>query len=335
MKKNKFYLTIQSPQLAITVMVVALLGCGCSSIDRANDLVQMGRPNQAMNELYKVEEGDADYEQAQAMLERIADQSEFYIEHTPTEDENLASIAELYYGDGDFAELLVNYNALDSTASSSAYSCGCWPGSIVNISVVDLADATPRDEPVRVPLYPLSDEELSQLSLKLKEEGNRLLDEDLFFLAKERFIAAIECNPEIQLANLSELPAPVIEEVRKHKSSRRSTATKTKPVTAADSTQDLAQAEADFLAGRLVQASTRLNGIKGSKADSLRNKIEAEKNKKAEQLYKEGLDAFRRDDLEGAIAKWKKVLEYQPRHEKAKRDITRAQQMLEKLRKFQ
>jgi tetratricopeptide (TPR) repeat protein len=332
---NKKQYRIRNVQKLLgAVIIIIACACGCSSIDRAHELIEMGKPNQAMNELYNVEVGDSDYDEAQEMLERIADQSEFYVEHTPTEDENLSSIAELYYGDDDYSELLMNYNALDSTASSYATSCGCWPGSIINISVVDLEEVAGRDEPLKIPLYPVGDDELLALAETLKAEGNRLLDEDMLFLAKERFIAAIECDAEVQLAS-ENVPALVIEEVRKHKSRRRlSTAAKTK-VSTRNHTQELAQAETDLGAGRLLQAAKRLNGIKSAKADKLRGKIETARKKKAEELYKQGLNAFRQDDLEGAIAKWKKVIEYQPRHDKAKRDIARAQQMLKKLRKFQ
>lgn len=52
----------------------------------------------------------------------------------------------------------------------------------------------------------------------------------------------------------------------------------------------------------------------------------------AEALYREGVKQFVNEELEKAIKTWKKVLELNPDHAKARQDMDNAQRLLEKLR---
>jgi tetratricopeptide (TPR) repeat protein len=52
----------------------------------------------------------------------------------------------------------------------------------------------------------------------------------------------------------------------------------------------------------------------------------------AEVLYRDGVKQFINEDLERAIKTWKKVLELNPDHTKARQDMENAQRLLEKLR---
>jgi tetratricopeptide (TPR) repeat protein len=52
----------------------------------------------------------------------------------------------------------------------------------------------------------------------------------------------------------------------------------------------------------------------------------------AESLYRDGVKQFINEDLERAIKTWKKVLELNPDHEKARQDMENAQRLLEKFR---
>jgi tetratricopeptide (TPR) repeat protein len=52
----------------------------------------------------------------------------------------------------------------------------------------------------------------------------------------------------------------------------------------------------------------------------------------AEALYRDGVKQFVNEELEKAIKTWKKVLELNPDHAKARQDIENAQRLLEKFR---
>ncbi|MBW2218850.1 MAG: hypothetical protein JRF40_05080 [Deltaproteobacteria bacterium] len=52
--------------------------------------------------------------------------------------------------------------------------------------------------------------------------------------------------------------------------------------------------------------------------------------KQAETHYRAGVDHFVNEDLEGAIVEWEKTLALNPEHQKAKRDIKNARNLLEK-----
>lgn len=57
--------------------------------------------------------------------------------------------------------------------------------------------------------------------------------------------------------------------------------------------------------------------------------------KQAETHYRRGVKFFLNENLENAIAEWEETLALDPGHEKAKRDIKKAQRLLEKLERFQ
>ena len=52
--------------------------------------------------------------------------------------------------------------------------------------------------------------------------------------------------------------------------------------------------------------------------------------KQAETHYRAGVAHFVNEDLEGAITEWEKTLALNPEHQKAKRDIKDARNLLEK-----
>ena len=52
----------------------------------------------------------------------------------------------------------------------------------------------------------------------------------------------------------------------------------------------------------------------------------------AETLYRDGVKQFINEDLEKAITTWKKVLELNPEHPKARQDMENAERLLEKLK---
>jgi tetratricopeptide (TPR) repeat protein len=56
--------------------------------------------------------------------------------------------------------------------------------------------------------------------------------------------------------------------------------------------------------------------------------------KQAETHYKRGVKFFLKEDLENAIAEWKETLALDPGHQKAKRDIDKAQRLLKKFERF-
>ena len=52
----------------------------------------------------------------------------------------------------------------------------------------------------------------------------------------------------------------------------------------------------------------------------------------AETLYRDGVKYFINEDLEKAVETWKKALELNPEHPKARQDMENAQRLIEKLR---
>ncbi len=54
-----------------------------------------------------------------------------------------------------------------------------------------------------------------------------------------------------------------------------------------------------------------------------------------QQHYNEGIRLYREDQLEGAIAQWRTVLEYDPTHDEARRSIEQAERILKALRERQ
>ena len=55
----------------------------------------------------------------------------------------------------------------------------------------------------------------------------------------------------------------------------------------------------------------------------------------AQQHYAQGLQLYREEKLEDAIAQWKAVLEYEPEHANAKKNIEQAERLLKSLQQRQ
>jgi len=55
----------------------------------------------------------------------------------------------------------------------------------------------------------------------------------------------------------------------------------------------------------------------------------------AQQHYAQGLQLYREEKLEGAITQWKAVLEYEPEHANAKKNIEQAERLLRSLQQRQ
>jgi tetratricopeptide (TPR) repeat protein len=55
----------------------------------------------------------------------------------------------------------------------------------------------------------------------------------------------------------------------------------------------------------------------------------------AQQHYAQGLQLYREEKLEDAIAQWKAVLEYEPEHANAKKNIEQAERLLKSLQQHQ
>ena len=65
----------------------------------------------------------------------------------------------------------------------------------------------------------------------------------------------------------------------------------------------------------------------------LMQNIQKKLNKTADTYYKTGVKYYLRENLAGAIQKWKQTLKYNPQHPKAAKDIARVERLLEKLKK--
>jgi tetratricopeptide (TPR) repeat protein len=86
--------------------------------------------------------------------------------------------------------------------------------------------------------------------------------------------------------------------------------------------------------GQAVKAIEVLSRIEPSYEDAgqLLSLARARVKAQAEVLYRDGVKQFINEDLERAIQTWKKVLELNPDHLKARQDMENAQRLLEKLR---
>jgi tetratricopeptide (TPR) repeat protein len=86
--------------------------------------------------------------------------------------------------------------------------------------------------------------------------------------------------------------------------------------------------------GQAAKAIDVLSRIEPSYEDTgqLLSLARARVKAQAEALYREGVKQFINEDLERAIQTWKKVLELNPDHAKARQDMENAQRLLEKLR---
>jgi tetratricopeptide (TPR) repeat protein len=86
--------------------------------------------------------------------------------------------------------------------------------------------------------------------------------------------------------------------------------------------------------GNAVKAIEVLSRIEPSYEDTgqLLSLARARVKSQAEALYRDGVKQFINEDLERAIQTWKKVLQLNPDHVKARQDMENAQRLLEKLR---
>jgi tetratricopeptide (TPR) repeat protein len=86
--------------------------------------------------------------------------------------------------------------------------------------------------------------------------------------------------------------------------------------------------------GETTKAVEILSRIEPSYEDTgqLLDLARARMKSQAETLYRDGVKQFINEDLEMAIKTWKKALELNPQHVKARQDMANAQRLLEKLR---
>jgi tetratricopeptide (TPR) repeat protein len=89
--------------------------------------------------------------------------------------------------------------------------------------------------------------------------------------------------------------------------------------------------------GKLKQAIKMFNRVESDYKDTekIKKSVQEDIKKEAEVHYRAGVKFYIEEKLEKAIEEWKKTLELDPKHKKAKKDLKNARHLLEKLKKVE
>ena len=233
-----------------------------------------------------------------------------FVPHTVRAGETLATIAERYYGDRSRSEVIWETNQLPPNPRLTAgmqLKIPEIPG--VPFVLPELRPRPPAEATVRPdvpePARPSTTEsvEINPLLVGAREALER--GEYQVALADvDRVLAGNSHNPDA-----AELKKAVLYGLGK---------------------TQLGQRKYDDSARTLTQLARLAPNYQDSPA-----LLRQARERAAQQHYAEGLQLYREEKLEEAIAQWKTVLEYEPEHANAKRNIDQAERLLRNLQQRQ
>jgi peptidoglycan/xylan/chitin deacetylase (PgdA/CDA1 family) len=222
-----------------------------------------------------------------------------FITHTVRPRETLATIAERYYGDRSRAEVIWEINELPPGARLAAGTPLRIP-EIPGVPFREEAPGTraelPKDEPAATGGEPREVSPLlalAQESLEKGEYGVALADVDKLLASNAQSAEGLDLKKAI----LYRLGKQQLDQRRFEES---------------------------------YQTLTRLTKLAPGYQDTTAL-LGRTRDRLAQQHYTQGVRLFQEERLEAAIAEWQKVLEYDPQHANAKRNIDQAERLLRNL----
>ncbi len=231
------------------------------------------------------------------------------VNHTVRKGETLASIAEYFYGDRSRSEVIWETNQLPANPKLA-------PGAVLKIPEIpgvpfiypgakrlvrpriEPETAPPKTEPAK-PESPMVNPLLAQAkqAFQRREFSVALADLDRFLTENPRSAEGIDLKKEL------------LYEQGKTLSNQKQYAASYQAL------MQLAKLAPDYQDSGVLLGNLRARLV--------------------EQHYNEGIRLYRNEKLEQAIAEWKAVLEYDPGHEAAKRNIEQAERLLKGLQQRQ
>jgi tetratricopeptide (TPR) repeat protein len=229
------------------------------------------------------------------------------VNHTVRAGESLTSIAQLYYGDRSRSEVIWETNHLPPNPKLS-------PGMVLRIPEIPGLPFGRREEPVA---KPRPDAPLPTPKTEAAEEtpyANPALVEAREALERGEYAAALSTVDQFLGQNPRSAEALDLKRVILLQQGR-------------------ALMEQNKLSDSLA-AFTQLSKLSPRDANvtSLLNKL---RGRLVQQHYNQGIRLYREEKLPAAIGEWRAVLQYEPNHEGAKKNIQTAEQLLKGLQERQ
>ncbi len=237
-----------------------------------------------------------------------------FLTHTVARGETLATIAERYYGDRARSEVIWQMNQLPPNPRLA-------PGvtlKIPEIPGVPFVHPAPRLETPREgiarPDLPPSGVQRGEAPREEAPEANPLLIEAREALEKGEFVVALGDADKLLAGNPQDQEALDLKKVALYRQGK----------------SQLDQRRYDDSYRTLVQLAKLAPNYQDS--NSLLGQA---RTRLIQQHYSEGLRFYREEKLEEAIAQWRTVLEYDPQHANAKKNIEQAERLLKGLQQRQ